>query len=274
MKSDISVLRIPIPTPTLWPYTTTNSYIIGNKEETLIIDTGYNQPITRETLHTALKKHELPIPKAILLTHGHKDHSPGVKQLLDWQIPIFAHPLEEPEIRRNVQIDHLHYLSDHEEISIGDESLIALHLPGHSSGHLSFYLPSKKILLAGDNLIEKGTSWIGTPDGNMKDYFITLEKIKSLSLTMVGPGHGDWINNPYEHIDYVLNRRIQREEQILQILKENEPLLLHEITNKIYAGHIHPSNKVVAEKTTEAHLIKLIEERKVIQNRNAYSSYS
>jgi ribonuclease/clavin/mitogillin len=75
---------------------------------------------------------------------------------------------------------------------------------------LNLYIPSKQILLAGDNFLSEGTAGIAIPDVDMDDYFQTLYRLRKLNLSKIGPGHGEWILNPQEHIEFVLNRRIVR----------------------------------------------------------------
>jgi glyoxylase-like metal-dependent hydrolase (beta-lactamase superfamily II) len=122
----------------------------------------------------------------------------------------------------------------------------------------------EELLIAGDNLVAEGTTWIGRPDGDMALYMDSLRKAKQLKLAIVGPGHGEWIQHPYEHIDFVLNRRILREKQILSLLEEHDQLKVESLTKLIYDGSIHPSIFEVAKRTTEAHLEKLRDEGKVL----------
>lgn len=270
-KSNVKIFRVPIPTPTLWPHSTTNSYLIGDENESILIDAGYDQKETKWVLEQSLQEFNLAIPKRILLTHAHSDHAPGVMQLADWDASVYCHPLEKEEVLKCIPtLDTLHFLEDNSRLTIGHTEINILHSPGHTAGQLNFYIPSQQILLAGDNLIENGTSWIGTPDGDISQYLQSLNRLKSLQITKVGPGHGDWIINPYEHLEFVYNRRLQRETEIIKLLKEIGPLSSKEITTRIYQNHVHPSILNVAERTTEAHLIKLSNEGITVKDGQAY----
>lgn len=267
----IKVVRVPIETPTLWPHTTTNSYLIGNEKESILIDAGYDNQETKEKIEEVLQNYNFAVPKKIVLTHSHIDHAPGVKRLADWEPIVYCHPLESSEIEKAIYpYKRIQYLNDNDMLTIAGTNLSIIHGPGHTKGHLNIYIPSLKILIAGDNVVAQGTTWIGPPEGNMSDYLNTLNRLKCLWLNKIGPGHGDWINNPYEHLDFVINRRLHRENQIQSLLKEHGKLSASELTKLIYQDTIHPSIFGVAERTTEAHLIKLIDEGKVTKQNGFY----
>lgn len=264
---NLKIVRVPIPTPTLWPHKTTNCYLIGNENESLLVDTGYDQEETKIELEKTLLITGLAKPKSIILTHYHLDHAPGVKQLLHWEPTVYCHPNELEEIGKVVSpLNTISTLEEGDVYKVDNETVDILHTPGHTSGHLSLYIPSRKTLIAGDNIVAEGTTWIGPPDGDMADYLKTLTQFKTLDLVKIGPGHGEWVMKPYEQIDFVLSRRIQREEQIKKFLLDYKNLTTEELTKLIYMDSIHPSLFEVARRTTEAHLIKLIKDGLVLQN--------
>jgi endoribonuclease LACTB2 len=269
--NQLKIIRVPIPTPTLLPHTTTNGYIIGNEHESILIDAGYDQPETRTQLEQALMKNDLAVPHAIILTHYHPDHAPGVLRLLDWNPVIYCHQAEEQATLSAISpVDKVSFLNDGDVVKVAGEEIQVIHAPGHTAGHLNLYIPSLEILLSGDNIVAEGTSWIGPPDGDMSDYLQTLDRLKELKLKRIGPGHGGWIEHPYEHIEFVIQRRLLREKQILSLLKEHQRLSAADLTNMIYQELPHPSVFEVARRTTEAHLIKLIKEELVDQQESIY----
>ncbi len=267
----IHVIRVAIPTPTLWPHTSTNCYLIGNRHESILVDAGYDQDETKSELKKAIKNHSLARPKAIILTHYHRDHAPGVRQLKEWSSPVYCHTMEEEKIREAIGPEmELSFLKDGDLLTVAGHNVEVLHAPGHTKGHLNLYLPELELLLAGDNLVGEGTTWIGRPDGDMAAYMNSLRKARQLKLSKVGPGHGEWILQPYKHIDFVLDRRISREKQIMELLKEHVQLDADTLTKLIYDGKIHASIFEVAKRTTEAHLEKLLVEGKVSYKKPVY----
>ncbi|MGG1675276.1 MBL fold metallo-hydrolase [Neobacillus sp. NRS-1170] len=266
------IIRVPISTPTLLPHTTTNCYLIGNSQESILIDAGFDQPNTKVDLEKAIRENGLAIPKTIILTHWHPDHAPGVRQLVDWDPIVYCHPLEKQLTLEAISPwSKLSFLNEGDIVPVADHNLTILHAPGHTVGQLNIYIPSEKVLLAGDNIVAEGTSWIGPPDGDMSDYIQTLNRLKQLTLTKIGPGHGDWVTKPYEQIDFVINRRLFRENQIKELLVNHKRLTSTELTNIIYEKLPHPSVFDVAKRTTEAHLIKLINEGFVLLDNSFYS---
>ncbi|WP_227937718.1 MBL fold metallo-hydrolase [Alkalihalobacillus deserti] len=268
----IKIIRVPIQTPTLWPHTETNCYLIGNDKESLLVDAGYDHQTTKKELERAILENSLAKPKSIILTHSHPDHALGVRQLIDWSPIVYCHNDEKQAIMAAISpVNELSILNDDDIIRIAGLDITVIHTPGHTAGHLSLYIASEEILIAGDNIVTDGTTWIGPPDGDMTDYVHTLNRLKQLKITKIGPGHGEWVLNPHEQIEFVLERRLYRESQIKSLLKEHKQLTSNRLTNLIYKNTIHPSIYEVAKRTTEAHLIKLMKEDHVSLKDSVYS---
>ncbi|WP_018131878.1 MBL fold metallo-hydrolase [Effusibacillus pohliae] len=263
--------RLPVSTPTLYPATTTNVYVVQDQGQALLIDAGYENPQAAKSIIQYIETLGVRQVIAIALTHHHPDHCPGAKALAEcFQCPILCHPLEVQPIEEKIAPWKIgSTLQEGDTMPVGRIAVRVLHTPGHTRGHLNFWLEDEKLLLSGDNIVGEGTTWIGPPDGNLTDYLSTLRRLRDLQPTMIAPGHGDMIDNPGEKIEFFIARRLQREQQILRLLQQN-PSTVAELVEAIYRQQVHPSVMWVAERTVLGHLEKLLEEKKIRQEGDRY----
>ncbi len=190
-----------------------NCYILWDdpNPECVIIDPG-EEP---KRVIAVVGIHKLE-PKAIFLTHGHLDHSIGVKELIDkWNIPFYMHKDEE-EIFLSMSEQGMwfgmfvpkppkpeNFLKDGEEITIGNLRFKVLHTPGHSPGHLCYLL--NNMLFTGDLLFNGSIGRTDLPGGSPEKIMASLNRLKSLPPdTVIYPGHGEssilqfeFENNPF-----------------------------------------------------------------------------
>jgi len=138
------------------------------------------------------------------LTHGHFDHVADHKVATD-RFPdakVLIHPLDEPKLQ-NPKMTRFHVpftipprsadelLSDGQSLKIGSIVVEVIHTPGHSPGHVSFYLPAEKVLVGGDLIIMGAVGRTDLPDSNEDLLFESLRKIMKLPPeTRLLPGHG------------------------------------------------------------------------------------
>jgi ribonuclease/clavin/mitogillin len=261
------VHMLPVSTPTLLPAVTSNVFIVENNGQALIIDTGYDDANGAEQILEELKLLKIDYVVGIVLTHYHRDHSFGTKNLVDaLHCPVFCHRLEKEDVEKAIEpISVSRALDEGDTIQIGNKTLHILHTPGHTKGHVSLWAEQERLLFSGDNIVGEGTTWIGPPDGSLIDYLQTLHRFQSLKARRIAPGHGPWVDNPEEKIQFVIQRRLEREKQIIEHLSKGASTV-EELLNQIYKGKIHPSNHRAAEKTITGHLEKLIYENKVIKS--------
>lgn len=266
MRETRYVHRLPVTTPTLLPAVSTNVYLIVDQTEALIVDAGYDDPASTQSIVSYLQSLGEVAVKGIVLTHHHKDHSHGAKQLAErLQCPIVCHPLETESLEEQIRpYSVTSFLEEGDTLQVGDVTLLVLHTPGHTRGHLNLWLEQERLLFTGDNVVGEGTTWIGPPDGNLTDYLSTLRRLQTLNPAIIAPGHGDMIRNPQAKIQFFIQRRLEREQQIIRLLA-NRPLTVPELTGLIYQGQVHPSVMWVAARTVIGHLDKLIAESKVRQ---------
>jgi glyoxylase-like metal-dependent hydrolase (beta-lactamase superfamily II) len=102
----------------------------------------------------------------------------------------------------------------------------------------------------------------------MDDYIRSLEKLRRLKLRVLLPGHGPMIEDPYGKIDEYIAHRLDRERQVLNALRSGEHTI-PSITSRIYAD-IPAALISMAQLTVEAHLLKLIKEKRVDNRQENY----
>ena len=128
-------------------------------------------------------------------------------------------------------------IEENSEISINGETWRIFPSPGHASDHISLYHEEKGVLVAGDNILRRITTWLGPPDSNLNDYIQSLEYISSLPhLKLILSSHGGSITNPAERISEIINHRLRRTQQVKEIIQKNGSLGITptEITQALY----------------------------------------
>ena len=176
-----------------------NFYIIQDTEagNWILIDTGLKTS-GQKIIDLAGELFENQKPRAIILTHGHFDHTGSVAELaLRWKVPVYAHYLEFPYLSglsaypppdptvggglmsvlspfyRSEPIDISAFLT-----ALPEEGEVPFmpgwkyfHTPGHAPGHISLFRDSDKVLIAGDAFVTtKPESLLSTITQKQKVY--------------------------------------------------------------------------------------------------------
>ena len=266
----------PVRTPTKPPATHTNCYLIYTSKSVLVIDPGSPYEDEQEALADCIDGLVAEGRKVamILLTHVHPDHIGGVNILrmhLGGEVKVAAHRLTAaglpPDIRADV------FLKDDELVELEGEPRIVLrvmHTPGHARGHLCLHESRTGTLLSGDNIVGLGSVLIELPEGNVRDYLHSLERMQALpNLSVIFGGHGPAIANPYRKIEEYISHRLDREQKILEAVREGSSTP-KEIVARVYTD-VSPKAHPMAERAVLAHLEKLREDALVSQTSdNAY----
>jgi ribonuclease/clavin/mitogillin len=253
----------PVRTPTKPPATHTNCYLIYTSRELLVIDPGSPYEDEQQALAAAVAQllGEGRKLRGILLTHVHPDHVGGVEALRAsvGSAQVLAHRLT-AEALRDIQNDV--ELADEDMIELEGEPHIALrvmHTPGHARGHLCLYEARTGTLISGDNIVGLGSVLIDPPEGNMRDYLESLARMRALpNLSVIFGGHGPAIANPYAKLDEYIAHRLDREQKILQAVRDGAATP-KEIVTLVYTD-VSPKAHAMAERAVLAHLEKLIED--------------
>jgi glyoxylase-like metal-dependent hydrolase (beta-lactamase superfamily II) len=143
-------------------------------------------------------------PAAILLTHGHFDHTADHKLVTD-RFPdarVLMHPLDEPKLQKPEATTFIlpftipprsadQLVNDGEKLRIGQLEVEVIHTPGHAPGHVMYYLPTEKTLVGGDLIICGAIGRTDLPDSRHEDLEASIRKIMKLpGETKLLPGHG------------------------------------------------------------------------------------
>lgn len=177
-----------------------NVYIIANRKSFskgwVLVDTGPRGSAKKIIAMAEAILGKGAQPAAIILTHGHSDHSGSVKELLGhWDVPVYAHELEIPYLTgsssyppADPSVGHgllslLSVFFQRTPINLGNkvkpidmnEGVLELpewkviDTPGHSPGHISLFLPLNTTLIAGDALATTHAESVIAILGNVKN---------------------------------------------------------------------------------------------------------
>lgn len=169
------------------PYKT-NTYVAINGGEAFVVDPGMH---THDRTVEYLQQENATL-QAVLLTHGHLDHTRDAGSLAtQFNVPVYIHPDDEFMLSGGEGVsDHtkllfdaanmtpireLRYFEDNTTITIAGISLEVKHAPGHSPG--SVLLIDERFVFSGDVLF-RGT--IGRTDLQHSDP-------KAMDRSLAGP---------------------------------------------------------------------------------------
>ena len=224
------VRRVLAPNPGPMTYWGTNTYILGSRE-LAVVDPGPDDPAHRAALLAACRGARV---RAVLVTHAHRDHSAGARALAAAVgAPVFAFggPSDgRSEIMQRFAaaggigggegVDAAFApdatLGDGAAVAFGDGTLTALHTPGHFGGHLSF--AAGNLVLTGDVVMGWSTTLISPPDGDVRDFLATCERLRGRDARMLLPGHGAPVADPAARLDWLVAHRRSREAEVLTAL--------------------------------------------------------
>lgn len=252
------IRRILAPNPGFMTGSGTNSYLIGASQVT-VLDPGPLNHIHVQAILNAVEQGGGQIHQ-IVLTHTHQDHSPAAKALHELtQAAVYAYPIPENDAAQDRATPIAAWLKDRQWLDTERGTLEVIHTPGHVGNHCCFWLESEKCLFSGDHLINGSTVVIIPPSGHMGSYMQSLEKLLTLPIETIYPGHGDAIHNPLELIQFTLAHRQAREQKIANLLRERGPTTLNRLTPLAY-DDVNPALHFVAQFSLLAHLIHLQEQ--------------
>jgi glyoxylase-like metal-dependent hydrolase (beta-lactamase superfamily II) len=176
---------------------------------------------------------------AILITHGHLDHTEGVPRLCELTgAPVldFDGTFETAGLR-----------------------IRAIDTPGHTRDSVC-YVVNEEAVLAGDTILGRGTTIVAWPDGDLGSYLESLAELIRLGPIPVLPGHGPALADCAATAGYYKAHREARLEQVSAAVAGGA-LDAMEVVRVVYAD-VDPVLWPAAEATVRAQLAYLKDREK------------
>ncbi|MEM6680455.1 MAG: MBL fold metallo-hydrolase, partial [Pseudomonadota bacterium] len=260
VKAALTVRRITAPNPSPMTHEGTQTYLIESAGRALVLDAGPAIDAHLEAILRALGPVRI---EAQLVTHSHRDHSPGARALAaETGTPVLAlgphgagmsaqmQALAEAGggslgggegADREFQPDRR--IGDGEAIALGDWQITALHTPGHLSNHLSFHIEGSGVLFSGDAVMGISTTLVSPPEGDMAAQVATLERLAALVSARAAagealrflPGHGPEVTDPGALLAGQLAHRRARRDALVAALAEG-PASAPLLAARLYVG--------------------------------------
>jgi glyoxylase-like metal-dependent hydrolase (beta-lactamase superfamily II) len=193
-----------------------NTYIIWD-EQTLsaaVIDPGMEEEYEEDEIKLFIKSNSLKI-KYLVNTHCHIDHLLGVRFIKDEYNPLYIIPEKDLPLFENapmqagmfgVNFKKLpkpdKYLSEQENLTLGNKVIKCIFTPGHSPGEFCLYSKDGNFCITGDVLFKESIGRTDLYGGNFKQL---IDSIKSKLFTLnndvvIYPGHGEESTVGYEKL--------------------------------------------------------------------------
>jgi glyoxylase-like metal-dependent hydrolase (beta-lactamase superfamily II) len=252
------VRRIIAPNPGVMTGPGTNTYLVGN-DEIAVVDPGPDEPSHIE----AILREGAGRIRWIVVTHTHEDHSPAATPLArvtGAQLRGVAAP---DDFYQDLIFKPDVALSDEPLLQTPEFRLRAVHTPGHACNHYCLLLEQEGMLFTGDHIMNGSTVVIIPPSGDMKDYLDSLEKLKSLPLRSLAPGHGELMPEPVAVVDGIIRHRLTREAKVARVLAEAGGTL-DELVERAY-DDVPRAMFPMAKYSLWAHLLKLARDGRAVE---------
>ena len=190
----------------------------------VVMDT-LGSPILAQKLIAEIRKVTNQKVVAVIVSHYHADHIYGLQEFKKIGAKIYAQGEGRnylssetakqrliasridfaPWVNANTQLISADvWIDKQSKLNIGGvEFLISRVGPAHAPEDLMVYVPSEKVLFAGDLVFRGRIPFVGNADS--KGWLIALDEIAKLNPNVVIPGHGGFSVKPKEDIAFTKN---------------------------------------------------------------------
>jgi len=271
------VRRILCANPGPFTFRGTNTYVIG-RGQVAVLDPG-----PADAVHLAAILHAVGAERVthILVSHTHRDHSPGAAALAaatGAETFGFGPHVTPPEAGgeggdHDFRPDRA--LPDGATLESDEWRLTALHTPGHCANHLCFALEDAAgagVLFSADHVMSWSTTVVSPPDGDMAAYMASLARLAARDDRLYLPGHGPPLPDPAPFVAALAAHRMEREAKVLDALRAARRATAMQLVPAAYGPELDPKLVPAAARSLLAHLIKLAAEGAAIRDGDSFEA--
>ena len=258
-----NVMRLTAPNPGMMTGPGTNSYIVGTADTGyIVIDPGPDDAAHIARLFEATGGRI----EAIVCTHSHPDHSPGARPLqalCAHRPPILGLP-SAATARADSRFTPDRLLLNQELLTITHQAqkhtLRVIFTPGHAANHVCLVLVEDGLLFSGDHILNGSTTIINPPDGDMSDYFDSLDRLTDAcnehEIDFILPAHGHVLGEAPQAIAQLRAHRLKREAKVAAAMQARPGGTLDDWVALAY-DDTDPRLWPIARRSLQAHVDRL-----------------
>lgn len=262
----VEVVSVVCPGPTLEQI---GNVFLAGEERFYVLDPGPSRQEGKDDVARAIQRKQALGQQfeGILLTHHHPDHVREAAWFArEFSVPVLAHCATALKLSGKVHVDR--FIQEDDILGLGNHpgtnqplNLMAIHTPGHASGHLVFWEPKNRTVFLGDLFSTSTTILISPPDGHLGTYIQSLKKTRALNPVLALPFHGCPSLGGERMLEQAVEHRQKRERGLWNALEKGLESV-EDLAGEIYRGLPEPLIKL-AQRQVLAGLIKLWEEGKI-----------